>query len=152
SVGHLMEGGGAGRDALVALAVGTLGTGLFTWRQIALGRTDRALLDLRPLSHRNYTLSLVVLLLLFGAMLGVLNTLPLYMQGSLLVSALVAGLVLLPGGLLEGFLSPLAGRLFDRYGPRPLVVPGMVITTVSLGALSLVDEHSSVLLVVALHV
>ena len=32
--------------------------------------------------------------------------------------------MLLPGGLAMGLLAPVVGRLFDRYGPRPLVAPG----------------------------
>lgn len=63
---------------------------------------------------------------LTAGMLGVLKTLPLYLQGSLLLTALVTGLVLLPGGLLEGVLSPIVGRIYDRYGPRPLIIPGMI--------------------------
>lgn len=34
------------------------------------------------------------------------------------------GLLLLPGGALMAILSPIVGRLFDRVGPRPLVIPG----------------------------
>src|SRR5699024_9683423 len=120
--------------------------------QLSLAKTDRALLDLRPLAIRNYTVSIIVLLALFGALLGVMNTLPLYMQGSLMVSALVTGLVLLPGGLLEGVLSPFVGRIYDRRGPRALVIAGMLAVVGSLFWLSTVDENTSVGMLVAVHV
>lgn len=152
SIGAIAEGGSAGRTALIVMGIGVVGLVVFVRRQIVRGRTGRALLDLRPLAVRNYTLPLVVLLLLFGTMLGVLNTLPLYLQGSVLVTALTAGLVLLPGGLLEGVLSPIAGRFFDRHGPRPLIVPGMALVVGSLFWLSTVDENSSVAVVVAVHI
>lgn len=152
SVGALAEGGDAALIALVAIAVGVVGVGLFVWRQLARGRRGEALLDLTPLAVRNYTVSLLVLMLMFGSMLGVFNTLPLYLQGSLLVTALVTGLVLLPGGVLEGVLSPFAGRLYDRFGPRPLIVPGMVIVTGTSFWMATVDEHTTVALVVAMHV
>lgn len=152
SIGIIIEGGQAAVTTLIILAIGIVGLGLFIWRQLVRGKHDRALLNLRPLAVRNYTLSLIVLMGLMAAMLGVLNTLPLYLQGSLLVTALVTGLVLLPGGLLEGALSPIAGRLYDQFGPRPLIIPGMITVVGSLFWLATVDEHASVWLLVTIHV
>lgn len=43
------------------------------------------------------------------------------------MTAFAAGLILLPGGILNGFLSPITGKLFDKFGPRALVVPGSAI-------------------------
>ncbi|MBL3698176.1 DHA2 family efflux MFS transporter permease subunit [Leucobacter luti] len=152
SIGEILGGGADAGIAAAILGVGVVGLGLFVWRQIVRGRNGRALLDLRPLGVRNFTLSLVVLMALMAALLGVMNTLPLYLQGSLIVSALVTGLALLPGGLLEAVLSPIAGRLFDRVGPRPLIIPGMALVMGSLFWLSTIDERTSVWLVVAVHV
>ncbi len=152
SIGEIVAGGRAGGIALAILAVGVLGMALFVWRQLVRARQGKALLDLRPLAVRNFTLSLVVMMCLMAALLGVVNTLPLYLQGSLLVTALISGLVLLPGGLLEAALSPLAGRLFDRFGPRPLIIPGMAMVAGSLLWLSTVDEHSDLWMVIATHV
>ncbi len=152
SVGAIVEGGQAGRGALIVLTVGVVGLLLFVWRQLARGRKGQALLDLRPLAIPNFTISLVVLVCLCGALFGALNTLPLYLQGSVLATALVTGLVLLPGGLLEGFLSPFAGRIFDRHGPRPLVIPGVALTMGSLFWLSAVHEHTSIGLLITIHI
>ncbi|BAC19200.1 drug resistance MFS transporter, drug:H+ antiporter-2 family [Corynebacterium efficiens YS-314] len=152
SIGVILDGGDTARNALIILAVGVVALVVFVWRQLSLAKQDRALLDLRPLGIRNYTVSLIVLLALFGALLGVMNTLPLYMQGSLLVSALVTGLVLLPGGLLEGVLSPFVGRIYDRRGPRALVITGMIVVVGSLFWLSTVDETTPVGMLVAVHV
>src|SRR5699024_9525794 len=128
------------------------GLGFFVWRQVVLGRSDRALLDLRPMTVPNFTFSLLVLVVLMAAMLGVLNTLTVYLQGSLLATALVSGLALLPGGRLEGALSPVFGRIYVRYGPRPLLFPGMGVVTGGIFWLATVDEHTSVGTVVAIHV
>lgn len=152
SVSIILQGGDAARNALIILGIGVVGVGLFIWRQIVLGKQDRALLDLRPFAVANFTISLAMLMVLMAALLGALNTLPLYLQGSLLVTALVAGLVLLPGGLLEGVLSPLFGRLYDRYGPRPLVIPAMIVVTGAIFWLATVDENTSIGLIVIIHV
>ncbi|MDJ1370814.1 DHA2 family efflux MFS transporter permease subunit [Gulosibacter molinativorax] len=152
SIGIILAGGTDALIAIIVSAVGVVGLALFVWRQIVRGKEDKALLDLRPLGVRNFTFSLIVLMTLMGAMLGVMNTLPLYLQGSLLVSALVTGLVLLPGGLFEGVLSPFMGRIFDQYGPRPLIIPGMLVIVASLFWLATVDQNTSVWLIVAIHV
>lgn len=152
SISVILAGGQQAINALIILAVGLVGLALFVWRQLTEGRKGRALLDLRPLAVPNFTFSLIVLLSLFGAMLGVLNTLPLYLQGSLLLTALVTGLVLMPGGLIEGVLSPVFGRLFDLHGPRPLIAPGMILVVGSLFWLATANESSSVWMIVAIHI
>lgn len=35
--------------------------------------------------------------------------------------------MLLPGGVAMGLLSPVVGRLFDRWGPRRLVLPASIV-------------------------
>lgn len=152
SIGQVRDDGSGGQTAVVALAAGALGLVAFVWRQLVRGRSHRALLDLRPLGVRNFTLATLVLVCLFGAMLGALNTLPLYLQGSLLLTTLASGLVLLPGGLLNGALAPFVGRLFDLYGPRPLIVPGMILVVATMFWLSTVDQTTLVSLVVVNHV
>lgn len=152
SIGAIVDGGAAARAPVIALGVGAVFLLLFLWRQLALGRHGRALLDLRPLTSRNYTLSLLVLMCLMGSLLGVTSTLPLFLQGSLLVTALATGLALLPGGILEGILSPVAGRLYDAFGPRPLIIPGMLLVAASLFWLATADEHSGLAMIVGVHI
>lgn len=152
SVGIILDGGEAATVAMAVLAVGIVGFVLFVLRQRRLVHSGRALLDLTPFTIRNFTLSLAVMFTLFGSMLGMFNLLPIYLQGSLLVTALVAGLTLLPGGLLEGLLSPIAGRIFDSVGPRPLIIPGIVLIVASLFGLSTVDETTALWFVITCHI
>ncbi|HZK32083.1 MAG TPA: DHA2 family efflux MFS transporter permease subunit, partial [Corynebacterium sp.] len=139
SIGIIIAGGPAAVIAIALTVVGVLALALFVWRQLSLGRQGRALLDLRPLGVHNYTVAVIALLCLQAALLGVVNTLPLYLQGALLTTALVAGLVNLPGGLLETVVSPIGGAIFDRIGARPLAIPGAVIMTAALFWLATVD-------------
>ncbi len=52
------------------------------------------------------------------------------------LSATGIGLVLAPGALVVAVLSPVAGRLSDRFGPRVLVRVGLVIFGISMFSLS----------------
>lgn len=42
-----------------------------------------------------------------------------------------SGLLMLPGALVMMVMSPVSGALFDKVGPRPLAIIGMIITTVT---------------------
>jgi MFS family permease len=74
--------------------------------------------------------------------------LPLYLQNARGYTALESGLLLLPGALVMGFLMPVTGRLFDRFGAKWLAIIGMVITIVTtIGFIDLTDSTSYTYLV-----
>ncbi len=68
--------------------------------------------------------------------------LTLYMQNVLHYSPLETGLRFLPSTVVIIIMGPLAGRLTDRVGPRPLMTLGLVIVAVSLLIESRVTVHS----------
>ncbi|SNR51575.1 DHA2 family efflux MFS transporter permease subunit [Blastococcus mobilis] len=149
SIDALVDGAAA---PLVALAVGVLALALFVRRQLRLQRTDSALLDLRPFAVTNYSLCVAIVVICMATMLGTVVVLPIYLQAGLGVSVLTTGLLLLPGGLVQGVLSPIVGRLYDSVGPRPLVIPGAVLLCGGQWWLSTVSAHTALGLVVAMHV
>lgn len=133
---------------LAPAAVGVVAVAAFVWRQRRLG--DNALLDLTPFATRNFTLAVIALLFTQIGILGVFNLLPLYLQGALLTTAVVAGMANLPGGIIEVFITPLGGRMFDRVGPRAVIIPGLGIVVALQWCLVTVSETTPVWLVVVL--
>lgn len=125
---------------------------VFVWRQQQLSKRDAALLDLRPFRIRNFTVSLAVVLLAMGSLLGTIMVLPIYLQTSLGVSALVTGMVVMPGGLLQGLAAPLIGRLYDSVGPRPILIPGAVLMTATVWWMTTLDAGSETWVVVVMHI
>lgn len=115
-----------------ALAIGVLGLVAFVLRQVRLQRTDDALLDLRTFRHPLFTAAVTVMMIAMAAMFGTLILLPLILQDSLGLEPLQVGLITLPGALLTGLLGPVVGRLYDRWGPRPLVIPGALVVLAAL--------------------
>lgn len=116
----------------VLIPAGVAILGVFVWRQLVLQRSDRPLLDLRAFTHRNFTLSLVLMSVAFMAFLSVLFLLPQYFQNARHLSTLQTGLLLIPGGLAMGLLGPRVGKVYDKFGGRLLVIPGAVGITASL--------------------
>lgn len=132
--------------------IGLAALAVFVFRQLRLQRDGRALLDLRPLGFRPFAVSLVLVVLGMMALFGVLILLPLYLQDVLGVSAFVTGLAVLPGGLVMGLLGPFVGRLYDRVGARPLVIPGTAVLALSLWGFTTVGASTPVAMLIGMHV
>lgn len=82
--------------------------------------------------NRAYVAALVVGFFAMFVNLTVLVFVPLLVIEVNNLSPGAAGLVLTPGAVALAFLSPLAGRLSDRAGVRPLIVAGLLLMAVSL--------------------
>jgi DHA2 family lincomycin resistance protein-like MFS transporter len=146
--------GGSGGE--VVLGVGVVGVGLvaivaFVLRQLRLQRTGEPLLDLRTLRHRTYVLSLALMSVAFLAMLGSMILLPIYLQHVRGLSPLQTGLLVMPGGLAMGLLGPAAGKAFDRFGGRPLVLPGSVGMVLALAGFTQISLSMPFWQVLVLH-
>ncbi|MGL5931055.1 MAG: MDR family MFS transporter [Dermatophilaceae bacterium] len=143
---------GAAVPAPVYLAGGLALVAAFVIRQRHLARRSEPLLDLRTLGHRTYALSLALQSLAFLAMLGAMILLPLYLQDLRGLTALQTGLLVAPGGLAMGLLGPVVGRVFDRVGGRPLMIPGAVGVFTALALLSQVGATTPYALLLGVQV
>ena len=142
---------GATYVPLVALAVGIVALTLFVLRQKKLRPQGRALLDLRPLTVRTFVLSVAVIAIGLGMLIGTVTVLPLHLQNGVGVSALATGLIVLPGAVLQGIVSPFIGRVYDSVGPRPLVIPGTVLMAAALWVFSTMGAGFPVWLLIVMH-
>ncbi|RKW69910.1 MDR family MFS transporter [Galactobacter caseinivorans] len=136
----------------VPLSIGVAALAVFIWRQTRLQRTDEALLDLRPFTVRTFTVSIILVVVLSAAFFGVLILLPLYVQSVLGWDTLGAGLMLLPGGVVMGVSSEIVGRLYDRFGPSPLVIPGSLVVSGALWIMTTFGVDTQTWMIVATHV
>jgi MFS family permease len=66
----------------------------------------------------------------------------LYMQNVLHYSPLQTGIRFLPSTLVIIVMGPLAGRLTDRVGARPLITAGLLLVATALGIQSTLTVHS----------
>jgi len=132
-------------DVAVPVAIVAGGIALitvFVFRQLYLQLNGTPLLDLRTLKHRTFTLALGLMSVAFMAMLGSMIMLPLYLQDLRGLSALQTGLLVMPGGLAMGLLGPTVGRTFDRFGGRPLVIPGSIAIVAALAVFTQVGADT----------
>lgn len=133
-------------------AVGAVFLAAFIFRQVSLQTNGNPLLDLRTFESRNFTLSVLLMASLMMALFGTIILLPIYLQNVLGLSTLQTGLLLLPGGLLMGLLGPHVGRLYDKAGPVKLMVPGVIVVSAVLWAMTLLGSNTWVGYILAGHV
>lgn len=128
----------------VSLFMGCIILVFFGKRQLNL---TQPLVNLRVFKNKMFTLTTGLSALSNIALLGVELVLPLYLQRVQGLSALMSGLVLLPGALLEGLISPISGKLYDRFGIRPISLIGFAI--IALGTLPMLffTAHTSLVIV-----
>lgn len=127
-VGNVMTCGLFSLGAGLPLLVGVVGSVLFVRRQCALATP---FLDVKILADRTYRCSVVSSCLLYFAMIGSSVLMPLYVQVVMGRSAVLSGLVMLPGSLATALMGPFAGRIYDRMGIRKLFLTGAVAMVIS---------------------
>ncbi len=89
------------------------------------------LLDLRVLKLFDFSLSLIITSVLTLAMMGGMYVLPLFLQNVRGYTAMQTGIIMLPSALVVGVLMPISGSLFDKFGAKPVVIPGLIILAIS---------------------
>lgn len=130
--------------AYLPIIIGVISLVIFTIRQLKL---DEPLMDVKVFRYPMYTHAIILFLIIMMGMFASEIILPMYMQSALALAAATAGLVLLPGSLLSGLLSPIMGRLFDKYGPRKLLIPGSIVLCVTMFILSRIDLDTPIWLI-----
>jgi DHA2 family multidrug resistance protein len=100
------------------------------------------LVDLRLYRKANYCTATFVGVLLGFAMFGSSLLLPLFLEDFLEYTALQAAFLMLPGVVLTGGFSPLAGKLCDRFNPRLFLVLGFLTAAASTYWFAWMDMHT----------
>ena len=111
-------------DVLAPLGIGVALIAAFTGYAL---RRPGALVDVRLLARRPVASASAVLFFSGFSLYGAMLLLPLYYQEVRGVSALTAGLMLVPQGVGALLSRGLAGRLTDTMGARPIAVAGFAI-------------------------
>ncbi len=119
------EFGWGSSRVLISLSIGIVTLLLFLWRQL---RIEKPLLEFKVFKYNMFALTTVINVIITMAMYSAMILLPIYLQTIRGFSPLESGLLLLPGAIVMGIMSPITGIIFDKIGARWLAVTGLVIT------------------------
>ncbi|PLT30523.1 DHA2 family efflux MFS transporter permease subunit [Peribacillus deserti] len=140
--------GWASMEVAAMFAVSGISLSLFVWRQL---RVEAPILEFRIFRYRIFTLTTIINIIVTMAMFSGMILMPIYMQNVRGFSPLMSGLLLLPGGIVMGIMSPITGRLFDKYGAKWLAVIGLGITVITTFGLSRLHTDTSFNYVVTIY-
>lgn len=121
------------------ILIGTLALVLFILRQLKM---DDPMLDFRIYKYPMFALASTISIVLSVAMFSAMILTPLYVQSVRGISPFDAGILMLPGAIVLGIMSPITGKLFDKYGARLMAIIGLTITVVTTFYLSKLNMDS----------
>jgi EmrB/QacA subfamily drug resistance transporter len=110
--------------AYIALGVGAIGIVVLPFW---MARSPHPLIPLRLFRSRNFTVTNISTLVIYGALYVYGYNAGLFMQGTIGYTATAAGLSFLPGSILLSILSPRFGALAGRRGPRLFMTVGPAV-------------------------
>jgi EmrB/QacA subfamily drug resistance transporter len=108
---------------IVAILVGIVTTGIFCLRQL---KSTDPLLNLSVFKNRVFTLTSIINIIITMMMYADMILLPIYLQDGRGFTAFDAGLLLLPGAIINALMSPVTGKMYDRFGAKPLFIIGLL--------------------------
>ena len=127
-------------EVLASVVIGGLALLWFMFRQFKL---EQPILDFHVFRYPVFSLTTALGVCVFMGMMGAVTVLPLLTQNILGFSALESGLMMLPGAIVMGVMSPITGRIFDRFGAKWLTIVGLSIVTVTTFFFSRLTAHVS---------
>jgi EmrB/QacA subfamily drug resistance transporter len=129
-------------DALVltTIILGIIVLVLFTIRQL---RSSDPFLNVLVFKNKTFTMTSLINIIVTMMLYADMILLPIYLQDGRGFTAFDAGLLLLPGAIVNAFLSPVTGKLYDRYGAKPLFIIGLIFVIPSMWVVTDLTETTS---------
>lgn len=124
------------------IIIGVISLTAFILRQIKL---EKPLLNFSIYKYPMFALSSAISMVVNMAMFSGMLLIPIYVQTIRGITPMDAGLMMLPGALVMALMSPITGKLFDKFGGRLLAIIGLAIMTVStyyFGQLTLTTSYT----------
>ena len=109
---------------VLIVAASVLVLGLFVLWELTV---SHPLLDLRVFRHGSFAVAnLITVVVTIGMFAGVFYV-PLFLQTVVGYGAMKTGFMMMPSALATALTMGISGRLYDKIGAKPLVIPGLII-------------------------
>jgi EmrB/QacA subfamily drug resistance transporter len=131
--------GWSGRLTLGCLSLAAILIAVFLGIEM---RADQPIMPLRLFADRNRTGAYIIMLFAAAAMFDIIYFLTQYLQEGFGYSPLAAGFAFLPMTLTIFAVVRAVPRLLPRYGPKPILVTGTVLTTAAMAWLIQISAGS----------
>jgi EmrB/QacA subfamily drug resistance transporter len=103
------------------------------------------MIDLRLFRDRLFNINLVTGFVIFVCMSGTIILMPFYLENVLGYTPRSVGLLLAIVPIALGITAPISGSLSDRFGPRPIIVAGLLMLLLGFSAVSTLSTGTTAL-------
>src|SRR5690625_1950978 len=130
------------------IAIGVCALVIFILRQMQM---EEPMLDFTIYKYPMFALSSVISVTISASMFSGMILTPLYVQTVREISPFYSGILMLPGAIVMGIMSPITGRLFDKYGAKILSMICLSILIASTFQLSHLTMENSYFYLMAIY-
>ena len=130
---HAASPAGFDMVAITMLVISAIAFGLFAFWGTKRG--EHAIVDLTAFKAKGFAPAVFIMTMMGAAVFPLFFGLPQFYQGVAGLNALTAGLLMIPYGLGNLVVMPLAGWLSDRFDARRIVWAGAGLTLLAFGVL-----------------
>jgi EmrB/QacA subfamily drug resistance transporter len=127
-------------EVITSIIIGIIALAIFIRRQMTV---KNPMLEFRVFKYNMFTLTTIINVIITMAMFAGMILVPIYLQNIRGFTPLESGLLLLPGAILMGIMSPITGWIFDKIGARWLAVIGLAITTITTWEFSMLTDSTT---------
>jgi DHA2 family multidrug resistance protein len=131
---------------LLCAAIAVVSLAVFITAELV---AEDPIIDLRLISNHNFGLALIILVFFSIGMFGSTFLFPVYLQNSMGYTALEAGSVFIPVGIIQGIMAPISGRISDKVNPKMPIIIGILLMAFSFylnSKLSYLSEMKSIMI------
>ncbi len=112
-------------DAIVIrLAVGAISMIAFVFWEL---HTPRAMIDIRIFKSLEFSAAALIAFIFGAGMMGSTYVIPVFVQTVIGFTPLLAGLMMMPAGIMLAFIFPIAGRLSDAIPASTMIIVGLLL-------------------------
>lgn len=128
----------------VMLLVGLGILTVFVKRQLKL---KQPMLKVQLFKNRSFRLMTLVGICTFMVLIGTEQMLPIFTQNVLHLNSMVSGMILLPGAIANALCAALVGRLYDKHGPKYLIISGGILMLIAAIPFVMISKQTPVWLI-----
>jgi DHA2 family lincomycin resistance protein-like MFS transporter len=129
--------------------IGIISLIIFGKRQVSL---KEPMLEMRTFKYPLFSIGVVLVMISMMTMFTMNVMLPMFLQGALNATTFVAAMALLPATLACGLVTPLGGKIYDKFGVKVLIPVGFTIILLSMFILSRSNNDTSLIQIIIAYV
>lgn len=134
---------------LLPLFVGLVSSCFFVFRQLYM---EKPFIELGILKKERYRTAIIASVIMYMAVMASSILLPVYIQSVRGYSATISGLVTMPGAIASALISPVSGKLYDKYGINKIFSGGGSLLAISNLGMILIPGNAPLFVPAALNV